>query len=296
MTKNTRQIIAAFIISTACSLTACTAPVVKEDAIPSDNIDITEAVKILDVPQKSFESFLSVLDMSYNEYMTTLKNGDRTLEDIKKSIEDTYNCDYKEYIETVLAVNTAKPPDKTYNLFKSEFSSIDAYIPIDELNNDKNRLSAYDIDINVADNSEDAYAFDAIIPCQGDFKTYINVLNQLYGCSSVEFTNITIYGSYGITKPEKPNACMDYLFVYDERTNEILKPISLSVMTMHNDDDSKTITMALSNELGLLFKTTGTDSYEKMLKISNLEFRICDSHEKTDETDTEINSETTTVS
>ena len=56
--------------------------------------------------------------------------------------------------------------------------------------------------------------------------------------------------------------------------SETKEQITVSVLTMHFDNIDKNITLALSNELGLLFKTTGADSEKKMLKLSNLEFQV----------------------
>lgn len=85
---------------------------------------------------------------------------------------------------------------------------------------------------------------------------------------------MSIFGGHGATRPDEDNPCMDRLFVYDDKTNEILEQITVSVLTMHFDNTDKNITLALSNELGLLFKTTGADSEKKMLKLSNLKFQV----------------------
>ncbi len=266
------------LLSITSCLTACDyTPKHQKQTIPAMNqIDIAEAVKTLDVSTEDFESFLKNIEVSYDEYIQTLNDNNTSLETLKEDIEKTYNCTFDEYIKTVIAVNTKTVPDaKLYDVFKSKLSTLDAYIPIKELNAEKNKLVNYDVSIEIADECQDAYAFDAIAACQGDFKNYMTVLNELYGCSSVELTNISLFGGYGTKKPDDSNACMNALFVYDEETNEILQKISVPVITLHNDDDeNKNITLALSNELGLLFKTTGADSYEKMLKLSNLDFQI----------------------
>ena len=110
--------------------------------------------------------------------------------------------------------------------------------------------------------------------CGGDFRLYLDIMNENYGCKSVEFTNIAMFGGHGVIKPTESNPCMDSCFVYDDETGEILDKLTLSMLTMHFDDENKNITLALSNELGLLFKSTGTDSDEKMLKLSDLDFQI----------------------
>ena len=117
-------------------------------------------------------------------------------------------------------------------------------------------------------------AFDIMQTYSGDYRRYLDYMNSTYGCKSVEFTNMSIFGGHGTTRPDEDNPCMDRLFVYDDKTNEILEQITVSVLTMHFDNTDKNITLALSNELGLLFKTTGADSEKKMLKLSNLEFQV----------------------
>ena len=110
--------------------------------------------------------------------------------------------------------------------------------------------------------------------CSGDFRLYLDIMNETYGCTSVELTNIAMFGGHGVKKPAESNPCMDSFFVYDDETDEILDKLTLSMLTMHFDDESKNITLALSNELGLLFKSTGADSEKKMLKLSDLDFQI----------------------
>lgn len=265
------------LLSITSCLTACDyTPTHQKQTIPAVNqIDIAEAVKTLDVSTEDFESFLKSIEVSYDEYVATLNDNNTSLETLKEDIEKKYNCTFDEYIKTVMTVNTKTVPDaKVYDVFKSKLSVLDAYIPIKELNTEKNKLVNYDISIEVADDCQDAYAFDAIAACQGNLETYMTVLNEMYDCSSVELTNISLFGGYGAKKPDSSNACMDALFVYDENTDEILQKILVPVITLHNDDESKNISLALSNELGLLFKTTGADSYEKMLNLSNLDFQI----------------------
>lgn len=269
---------AAAMITAVLCLSACdTAPIVKEDAIPSTKTDITvaEAAKTLGITTETFEAFLDNIGISFDEYISTLDKTGTNLESIREDVEESYNCTYEEYVNTILTVNTKTTPDANeYALFKSELSSFDAYIPLSELNDDKTELTNYDVSIGVADEEDDAYAFDAIIACSGDFGTYMTVLNQYYDCESVEFTNITLFGGLGVTKPDGDNACMDYIFAYDEDTNEILEIITVPVMTLHMKNEADDITLALSNDLGLIFKATGTDGFEKILKLDNLKFQV----------------------
>lgn len=157
-------------------------------------------------------------------------------------------------------------------MFKSDYSIFDTYIPTNELND--NELVNYDISIEIADEAKDVAVFDAMQAYGGDFRQYLDIMNESYGCTSVEFTNIGMFAGHGSKKPDEDNPCLDSLFVYDSETNEILEKLTLPMLTLHFDDENKNVTFALSNELGLLFKSTGADSDSKMLKLSNLEFQV----------------------
>lgn len=276
-------IIAMTIIMTGC-LTGCDIKHTKQTIPAVNEIDIAEAVKTLDVSADDFEAFLQNIDTTYDDYIAQLNDNNKSLADMKKDIEATYDCSYEEYIKTVLAVNNKTAPDSSiYELFKSKYSNFDTYIPLEELDETKSKLKNYDISFEIADESEYAYAFDAIAYANGDFEAYMDYLNQVYDCTSAEFTNMALFGGHGVTRPEGENKCMDSLFVFDEKTNEILEKISIPVLTLHNEDENKNITLALCNEFGLVFKTTGADSYNKMLKLGNLDFQIRSTSVSTDE-------------
>lgn len=258
----------------AGSLTACSTT--DNQTIPAVNENsIAEAAETLDITVEKLEDYLKNIDVSYDDYINSLNSQNQTLEAYKTKIEENYDCTFEQYVDTVLTVNNKTvPDDKEYDLFKSKYSLFDAYIPSDELNAEKTTLVNYDIAIAVADEDTDVYAFDVLATCGSDFRIYMDIINQNFGCSSVEITNISIFGGHGASKPAETNPCMDNLFVYDSKTNEILEQITLAVITMHYDDENKTATYALSNELGLIFKTTGPDSIDKINKLSELNFQI----------------------
>jgi len=266
--------IMALTILTAVCLTACDVKSADRTIPVGDEIKIADAIKTLNVSMDDFTAFLDSIDTDYDSFISEITK-DSTLEEVKSDIEENFDCTYNDYIKAIIIVNNKTTPDSSeYALFKSKYSLYDAYIPLTELNDDKTSLKDYDIDIEIADESENAYAFDAIAYANCNFKDYISFLNQEYGCTSAEFTNIAIFGGHGVTKPSEDNKCIDNLFVFDDKTNEILEKISMPVLTLKNEDESKNITLALCNELGLTFKTTGKDSYSKMLKIGNIDFQI----------------------
>lgn len=259
----------------AMTLTACSDGKLQTPSIPAESvISIEDAVKTLDVSTEDFNAYLDTMELSYDEYITDLNNRNINLSDLKSDIENAFGCRYDEYIKTVTAVNNKTVPDDNYVIFPSKYSTYDAYIPVNALDSSKTTLTDGDIKVEIADESNDAYAFDIIAGCNNNFVTYMTVLNDAYGCSSAELTNMTVYGGRGVIKPDGDNACMDSLFVYDKQTHEILETIVIPVLTLHNSDETKNTTLALSNELGLIFRTDGSDSFERMLKLCNLDLQI----------------------
>ena len=246
-----------------------------EQTIPTVNdIDINDTISQLGVSIDDFTEFLSNIDMTYDEYIDTLNSNETTLSDLVDNVKTYYNCTYEEYVKATNLIREIDLPDESlYSIFESAYSAFDAYIPVSELNEAGTELINYGIEIAIADTAEDAYAFDIISVCNNDLASYMDILNGEYGCTSIEITNIALFGSYGITKPDDENACLDTLFVYDDETDEILQKITMPVITLHMEDGND-ITLALSNELGLIFKAVGSDSYEKMLNLSNLRFQI----------------------
>lgn len=284
----------------AITMTACAAvPSIDNNAIPANKSAETETInnseeiaktaETLGTTEEKFNSFLSNINYTYDNFIATI-TANTTLEDYKADIEKSYNCKFSEYIDTILLTTNKTPPDENeYKIFRSNLSTFDTYIPRTDLNDSNNTIKKYDIAIEVADECSDAYAFDAVFASNGNLETYIDTLNQLYKCNTASFTNMTLYCGYGIKKPQENNDCLNYLFVYDTDTNEILRPILVPVLTLQCDDPENNISLALSNELGLIFKTTGKDSYDKMLKLSNIKFQI----RTPDKTQTSVSSETT---
>ncbi len=284
----------------AITMTACAAvPSIDNNAIPANNSaetktinnseEIAKTAETLGTTEEKFNSFLSNINYTYDNFIATI-TANTTLEDYKADIEKSYNCKFSEYIDTILLTTNKIPPDENeYKIFRSNLSTFITYIPRKDLNDSNNTIKKYDIAIEVADECSDAYAFDAVFASNGNLEKYIDTLNQLYKCNTASFTNITLYGGYGIKKPQENNDCLNYLFVYDTDTNEILRPILVPVLTLQCDDPENNISLALSNELGLIFKTTGKNSYDKMLELSNIKFQI----RTPDKTQTSVSSETT---
>lgn len=254
----------------ACSLSA------KDVTIPTENsISINEAAETLGITVDDFELFLTNLDTSYDDYMKQLSASKQSLSNVKTNIEKTYNCTFKNYIDTVDAINNETTPSSDdYVAYKSKYSVYDAYFPKTELNVTENTLKTAKAAIHVADDAENVVAFDMMQLCSGDFRLYFDRMIDKYKCDSVEISNFTMLGGYGVTKPAETNPCMDAFFVYGDETGEILDKFSLSMLTLCYKDENKNISLALSNEMGLLFQTTGAESRENMLKLKDLSFQV----------------------
>lgn len=236
---------------------------------------MTDAAKTLGVTVDDFELFLDSLGVSYDDYIQKLNENNQKLDDIRTNIEKNYDCTFKNYIDTLVTVNNKTlPTSDKFKVYKSEYSVCDAYIPINKLDTKSDTIKSCDVVIYVADNANDIGAFDMMRLCGGDFRLYFDKMTEKYKCNSVEISTFSIFGGYGVTRPPEKNPCMDKFFVYSDETGEILDEFILSMLTFRYEDVSKNITLALSDELGLLFKTTGADSKEKMLQLKDFSFQI----------------------
>lgn len=254
----------------ACSLSA------KDASIPTTNaMSIDEAAETLGITVDDFELFLSNINTSYDDYMKQLNTANQRLSDVKTNIETTYDCTFKNYIDTLDTINNKTTPSSDeYVSYKSKYSVYDAYFPKTELDETTNTLKTAKAVINVADDADNIAAFDMMPLCSGDFRLYFNKMIDKYKCDYIEVSNFTMLGGYGVTKPATTNPCMDKFFVYGDETGEILDKFTLSMLTLCYEDKNKNITLALSNEMGLLFQTTGAESRENMLKLKDLSFQV----------------------
>lgn len=254
----------------ACNLSACDSST-STMTIPAVKETISQTAETLNVDETSFQAYLDNVGITHEEFIQNLNNNNQTAEDLKSVIEESYDCTFQDYMDTIMLVNIKDIPEN-HTVFKSKYSLFNTYIASDELENDN--LVNYDMHIEVADEANDTLVFDMLTVYSTDICAYMDYIEKQYNCKSVELDDIDIYGRHGVTKPEKTNPCMDKIFVYDENTNEILAPLRLATATLHFDDDNENITLALSNDLGLIFKTTGTNSKEKMNEITNLNIQI----------------------
>ena len=271
-----KQIAAVFTLAavissfSACSSENLTIPTVNE------GVTLSDLASKLDVSDEEFNKYLESLNMSYDEFITNMNNNNQDIDAMKKGIEEAYNCKYSEYIRTVILVsNTEEPDANKYTPMISKYGIYNTYVPTAELSADKTKLKNYDVAINIADEDEDAYAFDVINNCSGDLSLYMTALNDAYQCTSAEITNITVLGNYGVKKPKEDNSLLNSMFVFNKNTDDVLEQISIPVITLHFDkDESRNKTLALCNEMGLIFKTEGADSLDKMLDIINIDFQV----------------------
>jgi hypothetical protein len=231
----------------------------------------------LGISETTLLDFLNAVDMPYEDYIA--HNPDAA--ELRKKVEEQYECTYEDYVDMMIRVNTSPPPSLVeYTPFVSQYSIYDAYIKADDITkkDDKSYLKDGTIEVTIADKDDDSYIFDVLNMCDGDFSLYMTALHDSYECTSAEITNLTLYGNHGITtKTEdgKENKLLSDMFAVRADTNEVAEEIIIPVVTLkYHDDETQNKTFALCNELGLIFKTTGKDSFDTMYKLANTEFQI----------------------
>lgn len=242
-------------------------------AVSETNID--EAATTLGVSVDDLNSFFNSIGITYGDYVEILNSQNQSISDLKSNIENKYDCTFKEYVQAYVLINGAEPPsDQKYNVFPSQYSLYDAYVESTELNDAADTLINYNVSIAIADSDTDTYAFDVMSLCNSDFKTYIATIVDNYKCDYIDFSTVTLTGSHGSIQPEDANACINNLFIYDEKTGDVSEQIPTAVLTLHYENEDENRSFALSNELGLIFKATGADSKEKISRLADLDFQI----------------------
>lgn len=209
-------------------------------AVSETNID--EAATTLGVSVDDLNSFFNSIGITYGDYVEILNSQNQSISDLKSNIENKYDCTFKEYVQAYVLINGAEPPsDQKYNVFPSQYSLYDAYVESTELNDAADTLINYNVSIAIADSDTDTYAFDVMSLCNSDFKTYIATIVDNYKCDYIDFSTVTLTGSHGSIQPEDANACINNLFIYDEKQamfqNKYQQLYSLCTMKMKMKTD-----------------------------------------------------------
>jgi hypothetical protein len=98
----------------------------------------------------------------------------------------------------------------------------------------------------------------------GDIPTFITGANDIFGCESVEITNVNVYAGYGVKKPANNNKMISDLFNVKLGNDELYKAIPMPVLTLKYADESKNITFGIIDSAGIIFITKDIKSLQKM--------------------------------
>ena len=246
--------------------------------IPSDSKpSIETTVETLDIDLDTFNNYLDAMHITYNDFLSMLSSQNTDVAGLKEMVEKNYDCTYLEYIKTLTLLNSGPAPssDKyiklspTYNLY-------DAYFPADQaklVTNDDVNIKPYiqfgDIVITVAETDENVNIFDNFSNLSTNFKSYMSYINKTYDADKIIIEMpLTLNCNHGVKKPTEENKLLENNFKFNA-DQEIIEELSLTVVGICKGND---ITYyGLSNELGLLFKTTNRD---ELYNLENIEIRV----------------------
>ena len=246
--------------------------------IPSDSKpSIETTVETLDIDLDTFNNYLDAMHITYNDFLSMLSSQNTDVAGLKEMVEKNYDCTYLEYIKTLTLLNSGPAPssDKyiklspTYNLY-------DAYFPADQaklVTNDDVNIKPYiqfgDIVITVAETDENVNIFDNFSNLSTNFKNYMSYINKTYDADKIIIEMpLTLNCNHGVKKPTEENKLLENNFKFNA-DQEIIEELSLTVVGICKGND---ITYyGLSNELGLLFKTTNRD---ELYNLENIEIRV----------------------
>ena len=246
--------------------------------IPSDSKpSIETTVETLDIDLDTFNNYLDAMHITYNDFLSMLSSQNTDAAGLKEMVEKNYDCTYLEYIKTLTLLNSGPAPssDKyiklspTYNLY-------DAYFPADQaklVTNDDVNIKPYiqfgDIVITVAETDENVNIFDNFSNLSTNFKSYMSYINKTYDADKIIIEMpLTLNCNHGVKKPTEENKLLENNFKFNA-DQEIIEELSLTVVGICKGND---ITYyGLSNELGLLFKTTNRD---ELYNLENIEIRV----------------------
>ena len=273
--KRHKTILIAVMLAITTILSGCNNA---QKEIPSDSKpSIETTVETLDIDLDTFNNYLDTMHITYNDFLSMLSSQNTDAAGLKEMVEKNYDCTYLEYIKTLTLLNSGPAPssDKyiklspTYNLY-------DAYFPADQaklVTNDDVNIKPYiqfgDIVITVAETDANINIFDNFSNLSTNFKSYMSYINKTYDADKIIIEMpLTLNCNHGVKKPTEENKLLKNNFKFNA-DQEIIEELSLTVVGICKGND---ITYyGLSNELGLLFKTTNRD---ELYNLENIEIRV----------------------
>ena len=246
--------------------------------IPSDSKpSIETTVETLDIDLDTFNNYLDAMHITYNDFLSMLSSQNTDVAGLKEMVEKNYDCTYLEYIKTLTLLNSGPAPssDKyiklspTYNLYDAYFPANQAKLVTNDDVNIKPYIQFGDIVITVAETDENVNIFDNFSNLSTNFKSYMSYINKTYDADKIIIEMpLTLNCNHGVKKPTEENKLLENNFKFNA-DQEIIEELSLTVVGICKGND---ITYyGLSNELGLLFKTTNRD---ELYNLENIEIRV----------------------
>lgn len=246
--------------------------------IPSDSKpSIETTVETLDIDLDTFNNYLDAMHITYNDFLSMLSSQNTDVAGLKEMVEKNYDCTYLEYIKTLTLLNSGPAPssDKyiklspTYNLYDAYFPANQAKLVTNDDVNIKPYIQFGDIVITVAETDENVNIFDNFSNLSTNFKNYMSYINKTYDADKIIIEMpLTLNCNHGVKKPTEENKLLENNFKFNA-DQEIIEELSLTVVGICKGND---ITYyGLSNELGLLFKTTNRD---ELYNLENIEIRV----------------------
>ena len=253
----------------------------KEIPFGQEFSDINDLTKQLGVSAEIFEAYLNSIDMDFEGYVKYLNSIQMTPAQLSADMREKTGYSYSDYIQTMTLIGNKTIPDSTLydkiatgGTSTSETAEVDVYISKvsrENLANSEITMSPTTLGDEQIVKYFHLYALLSYV--NGDIPAFISGANGVFGCESVEITNINVYADYGVKAPNNKNAMIDDLFNVTE-SGEIYKAIAMPVLTLKFADESKNISFGVIDPAGLIFTANDIESLKKMGDIEFFDMHV----------------------
>jgi hypothetical protein len=270
--KNTIAVfaIAAFLVAAVVFVAPAVNNMNREIPFGQEFGGIEDLAQRLDVPTKIFEAYLAAIDVNYDDFTDHLNTAQMTPEEFAEYMQLTTGYAYSDYIQVLTLLSNAEPPDEEFydKITAGETANVDVFIS----RSSRGNLSENGIAMHPtpSDDEQATRLFHLYLLLQrGNIPLFITGANDVFGCESVELTNINIYANYGVAKPDNDNEMVSSMFSIREGTNEIFNPTAMPVMTLRFDDSSRDFAVGVISSAGIMFIA---DSVEPLKMMNDVDF------------------------
>jgi hypothetical protein len=313
MQTEIKKIAPIIIILLALAATAIVSTQLKPKEIPvnPEFSGIADLSSQLGVSESIFTEYLTAIDSDYDSYVKYLNDNQLTPKDLAEKTKTETGYDFADYIQTITLMSNKTVPDaKIYDKIKpgstltSDTADIEIYVSKKSLEN----LKADGITLLPSTDNNDENAtkhfqlFALLSYTGGDIPTFISGANSVFGCDSVELTNINVYAGYGVKKPANENKMVDDLFNVKTGTNEIYKAVAMPVLTLkysENTDpenENEPVSFGVIDSAGLIFTAKDVDTLAKLEDTECFDMQIRQVPKKPETAETIGESENITTS